>query len=52
MLTVRTKIIYRALKQQWAMFAVIGLIVTIITVSPTAYFNCKYEEGLRNQEIV
>ena len=26
------------------MFAVMGLIVTVITVSLTVYFNCKYEE--------
>ena len=44
MLTIRTKLLYLALKRPWAMFAVLGLIVTVITVSLTVYFNSKYEE--------
>lgn len=44
MLTIRTKLLYLVLKRPWAMFAVMGLIVTVITVSLTVYFNCKYEE--------
>ena len=44
MLTIRTKLLFLALRRPWAMFAVLGLIVTVITVSLTVYFNSKYEE--------